>query len=265
MRDLRWPFAWVAALGLSFATDAGFAADSLSVARPSVSRQAQTRNRQAISDQQLAGFYRSVQNSGEIWIASLGKGALQLALGPNRLAIGFWDGQRFRGVWRPSENPASSETYGEIRFEIASGDTIRAQIWAPGSAPPELQSWVRSARVDTMPTRTPPTQRAHQGVAGDSLPSPGEYVPVEELPEAITKVAPIYPESASKQGVEGTVVINALVGKDGRVKDTRVITSIPLLDDAAMAAVRQLLFKPAMAKGAPVAVWVAVPVKFSRH
>jgi protein TonB len=56
-----------------------------------------------------------------------------------------------------------------------------------------------------------------------------------------------------------------LVGKDGFVKDTRVVKSIPELDDAAVASVRQWRFNPAYANGAPVAVWVAVPVKFSLH
>jgi TonB family protein len=58
----------------------------------------------------------------------------------------------------------------------------------------------------------------------------------EELPEAITKVAPTYPDIAREAGVDGTVMVQALVGKDGRVKDTRVVKSIPMLDAAAAAA-----------------------------
>jgi protein TonB len=89
----------------------------------------------------------------------------------------------------------------------------------------------------------------------------GDYVYVEELPEAITKVAPSYPQGL--RGVEGTVIVQALVGADGRVKDTIVQNSIPALDEAAVEAVRQWVFKPAMSGGKPVAVWVAIPVKFS--
>jgi TonB family protein len=98
-----------------------------------------------------------------------------------------------------------------------------------------------------------------------ALPKFGDYVYVEELPEAITKVAPEYPTTCREQGVEGTVMVQALVGKDGRVKDTRIIKSIPMLDAAAVAAVRQWVFKPALAHNQPVAVWVATPVKFSLH
>ncbi len=99
----------------------------------------------------------------------------------------------------------------------------------------------------------------------EELPKFGEYVYVEELPEAITKVAPQYPDLAREASVDGTVMVQALVGKDGRVKDTRVVKSIPMLDAAAIAAVKQWVFKPALSNNKPVAVWVAVPVKFTLH
>ena len=99
----------------------------------------------------------------------------------------------------------------------------------------------------------------------DALPAFGEYVYVEELPEAITKVNPAYPDIAREANVDGTVMVQALVGKDGKVKDTKVVKSIPMLDAAAVAAVKQWVFKPALSNNKPVAVWVAVPVRFSLH
>ncbi len=99
----------------------------------------------------------------------------------------------------------------------------------------------------------------------DELPKYGEYVYVEELPEAITKVTPQYPDIAREASVDGTVMIQALVGRDGQVKDTRIVKSIPMLDAAAVAAVRQWVFKPALSNNKPVAVWVAVPMKFTLH
>ena len=97
----------------------------------------------------------------------------------------------------------------------------------------------------------------------DDLPQFGEYVYVEELPEAITKVKPDYPDIAREAGVDGVVLVQALVGKDGKVKDVRVVKPIPMLNDAAIAAVKQWVFKPALSNNKPVAVWVAVPVRFS--
>jgi protein TonB len=97
----------------------------------------------------------------------------------------------------------------------------------------------------------------------ERLPRFGEHVFVEEMPEIVMKVQPRYPDSAREAGVDGTVIVQALVGKDGRVKDTLVIKSIPTLDAAATAAVRQWVFKPARARSRPVAVWAAVPMKFA--
>jgi len=99
----------------------------------------------------------------------------------------------------------------------------------------------------------------------DEMPKFGEYVYVEELPEAVTRVAPQYPDIAREAGVDGTVLVQALVGKDGKVHDVRVQKSIPMLDAAAIAAVKAWVFKPALSNNKPVAVWVAVPVKFSLH
>ena len=97
----------------------------------------------------------------------------------------------------------------------------------------------------------------------DALPSFGEYVYTDELPEKITHVQPVYPDIAREAGVDGTVMVQALVGKDGRVKEARVMKSIPMLDAAALAAVKQWVFKPALSNNKPVAVWVGCPVKFS--
>jgi protein TonB len=85
---------------------------------------------------------------------------------------------------------------------------------------------------------------------------------VEELPEAVTRVRPEYPDELRKRGVEGTVMVQVLLGTDGLVKDAQVVKSIPELDSYALAAVRGWKFKPAMAAGKPVAVWVGVPIKF---
>lgn len=95
-----------------------------------------------------------------------------------------------------------------------------------------------------------------------SLPSE-DYVYVEVLPEAITRVEPIYPESAKSVRVAGTVMVQALVGRDGRVLETRIVKSIPELDEAAMACVRQWRFKPAMGGGKPLEVWTSVPIRFT--
>ncbi len=84
----------------------------------------------------------------------------------------------------------------------------------------------------------------------------------ETMPEAITKVSPTYPDSARKAKIEGTVMVKALVGKDGGVMRVEIERGVTGLDASALAAVKQWKFKPATADGQPRAVWVIVPVMF---
>jgi protein TonB len=99
----------------------------------------------------------------------------------------------------------------------------------------------------------------------ETPPDPGVFVLAEEYPTLVTRVAPVYPDLARSAGVDGRVVVLALVGKDGRIKDARIAKSVPMLDEAALAAVRQWVFTPALNGGHPVLVWVRVPVVFTLH
>jgi len=74
----------------------------------------------------------------------------------------------------------------------------------------------------------------------------------------------IYPEIAREAGIEGTVTIKAIIGKDGIVRELEVLKGLPRtgLDDAALAAVAQTTFHPAMQMGRPVAVYMSIPIKF---
>ena len=91
------------------------------------------------------------------------------------------------------------------------------------------------------------------------------YISYEELPEALTRVPPSYPDPAREAGVSGTVMLQALVCACGEVSDIRVAQSVPMLDQAAIDAVRQWVFRPALQGGEAVAVWVHIPIKFSLH
>ena len=138
----------------------------------------------------------------------------------------------------------------------------------PDAQAPEEQTIMSQEEIATATPGMAESGEGQQIVVApseDELPKFGDYVYVEELPEAITRVPPIYPDLAREAGVDGTVMVQALVGKDGKVKDVRVVKSIPMLDENAKAAVKQWVFKPALSNNKPVAVWVGVPVKFSLH
>jgi periplasmic protein TonB len=83
-----------------------------------------------------------------------------------------------------------------------------------------------------------------------------------ERPRKIRHLDPVYPEIARNVRVQGTVVIDAIIGPDGRVTQATIRQSQPLLDQAALAAVRQWVYTPTKLNGTPVAVIMTVEVHF---
>ncbi len=90
------------------------------------------------------------------------------------------------------------------------------------------------------------------------------YWKVEKKPEPIYIPQPKYPERARQAGIEGQVVVKALLNIDGTVMDVEVLKSSgnDALDEAAVSAARQARFTPAMQRENPVRVWVSIPFNF---
>ncbi len=84
-------------------------------------------------------------------------------------------------------------------------------------------------------------------------------------PTKIKDVKPVYPAIAQSARVAGAVTIEATIGFDGKVVDAKVVHSIPLLDQAALDAVRQWEYSPTLLNGVPVSVLVTVTIKFTRE
>ena len=152
-------------------------------------------------------------------------------------------------------------TYAKIERRDKPGSFVDESPATGNAGPKPVVSKVKSGAITggTLPRG----DLIEMDSTGKKFPAFGEFVYVDELPQAITRMPPTYPELAFKAGVEGTVLIQALVGEDGRVLDTKVVKSVPVFDDAAVQAVHQWTFKPAMANDKAVAVWVAIPVRFS--
>jgi len=83
------------------------------------------------------------------------------------------------------------------------------------------------------------------------------------FPERTASVPPVYPEIARAARAEGTVVLEATIDETGRVRNVRVLRSVPLLDEAAMAAVRQWRYRPTLLNGVAVPVLLNVTVTFT--
>ena len=81
-------------------------------------------------------------------------------------------------------------------------------------------------------------------------------------PTKIKDVRPVYPVIAKTARVGGVVTIEATIGPDGTVTDTNVVRSVPLLDQAALDAVRQWEYTPTLQNGRPVPVVVTIAINF---
>jgi protein TonB len=81
-------------------------------------------------------------------------------------------------------------------------------------------------------------------------------------PVKVKDVAPLYPAIAQAAQVQGVVIIEATIGPTGKVQDARVLRSIPLLDAAALDAVRRWEYTPTLLNGEPIALVITVTVDF---
>jgi protein TonB len=82
-------------------------------------------------------------------------------------------------------------------------------------------------------------------------------------PTRIFYVSPVYPPMAIAARVEGVVIIEATISENGSVEDARVLRSVPLLDAAALDAVRQWRYTPTLLNGVPVRIIMTVTVRFT--
>jgi protein TonB len=109
------------------------------------------------------------------------------------------------------------------------------------------------------------------GVVGGLPPAPPPPSPRRKVvrvgghivaPEMIRRVDPAYPDLAREARVEGIVILEARVDTRGRVADVKVLRGHPLLDEPALAAVRQWRYRPLLLNGEPTEFVLTVTVMF---
>ncbi len=84
-------------------------------------------------------------------------------------------------------------------------------------------------------------------------------------PKKILDVPPVYPEIAKSSGVEGLVILEAVISENGYVERVRVLRSQPLLDAAAIQAVKGWRYTPTLLNNVPVSVLITITVNFKLH
>lgn len=174
---------------------------------------------------------------------------------------------------------------------------------APVPPPPVLRQVSSVARTDVAPTKAPdyigPPLPAETVIgpavdgAGDNLGTPSGVIadlPIDGFtappvvlslppapappaayrpggvikePRKLVDVAPIYPDIARAARVEGLVILEATIDERGSVIGARVLRSVPLLDAAALGALKQWRYTPTLLNGTPVRVLMTVTFRFS--
>jgi TonB family protein len=154
------------------------------------------------------------------------------------------------------EPPAEAPISFNVTFVFAGGQDARvvaygnpfetdagaAGIVPPPPPPPPPPPWVREGASIANPVR----------IGGEIKP-----------PVKTKDVRPVYTPEGLSAKVQGVVILEVIVGPEGRVDDVRVLRSIPLLDQAALDAVEQWEFTPTLLNGTPVPVLMTVTVNFT--
>src|SRR5208337_1414197 len=117
-----------------------------------------------------------------------------------------------------------------------------------GSAGGVIGGIISSTHVDVPKVATPQRVRVSSGVSTGLL---------------IRKVSPNYPQLAKQARIQGQVVLQAEISKDGTITNLQLISGHPMLAPAAIEAVKQWRYKPYLLNGEPVAVETQVIVNFS--
>jgi protein TonB len=119
----------------------------------------------------------------------------------------------------------------------------------PGGVEGGVPGGVVGGVVGGLPDAPPPPQAVRVG---------GQI----KEPKKLKHVPPVYPDIAKQARVQGVVILECTISPQGKVTDVKVLRGIPLLDQAAIDAVKQWVYTPTLLNGVPVPVIMTVTVNF---
>jgi len=171
--------------------------------------------------------------------------------------------QRRSGLWSPVH--AAHDSTPLKRHSITVGTTVKFSAVLP--KPPE------PARLKLIVYRSGETSPI--SVTSNAVRLPGRIdvgqdddIPMilcvdVAPPKVIHRVEPTYPKIAQLARIQGTVVLDVVIDRDGNVTDAVVVRSVPVLDPAAIGALKEWKYEPARdRRGHAVPVYFSVSVKF---
>lgn len=149
------------------------------------------------------------------------------------------------------------------QFDVAEMTLVDVRHQQPENPEPYkrlAQFYARRATAMTKKTEPPNAETTPGAPDADGIfQVGGALTPPQRLDRAV------YPADALAAGIDGNVVVEIVVNEQGDVADTRVVRSVPMLDEAAVQAVRNWHFKPTVVQGTAVPVRMNVTVNFTRQ
>lgn len=171
--------------------------------------------------------------------------------------------------------PAMPQPPAPARPDDAIANPAAAPVHAPPSIEPEVD--LPTPGATHAPGGIVVSEGA--GVAGGLATNTGLVLPAPPPPQAprapvpvggniqppsrVTYVPPVYPAIAQSARIEGTVILQAVISESGEVTSLKVLRSVPLLDEAARAAVARWRYSPTTLNGVKVPVIMTVTVTFT--
>jgi protein TonB len=176
----------------------------------------------------------------------------------------------------PPPPPAAAVKVVKIQSEVINGQLRtptkipnKVQMIKEEEAPPDLGGGVTGGVPGGIPGGSA------GGVMGSILSTANAAIPKVATPQRvrvssgvstgllIKKVTPNYPQLAKQARIQGSVVLQAEISKEGTIQNLQLISGHPMLAPAAIEAVKQWRYKPYLLNGEPVAVETQVVVNFS--
>jgi len=148
-----------------------------------------------------------------------------------------------------------------LEVEVVAGDEHRTIPTATGSVRVDLQG--RAPFSGNQPS-PPPGSPVASNLGGAMPNAAGRVRITPSAAEIVSRpVEPTYPLLAKQMKVQGAVVLDALIGKDGNIQALQVVSGPDILSDAARQAVKQWRFRPHLQSGEPVETAARITVNFT--
>ncbi|PYQ42088.1 MAG: hypothetical protein DMF77_14095 [Acidobacteria bacterium] len=149
----------------------------------------------------------------------------------------------------PTENKFQAPVETPEQVKPDEGIDLGVEGGVPGGVEGGVPGGVVGGVVGGLPEAPPPPQAVRVG---------GQI----KEPKKLKHVNPAYPDIAKQARVQGVVILECTISPQGKVTDVKVLRGIPLLDSAAIEAVKQWVYSPTLLNGVPVPVIMTVTVNF---